>query len=451
MNLRFVMGSAVLVVSAIVGSGYQSAATAAAEESSAARPVPLYDSDPQHLWNRLHGALWDRVGLGGHVYGHDRVDPLLWPQTRHLLEGISLDTAQQVLREFLNSRGERLINDPLKRAVLQRDLWTIFDWLVGPHIDDRHLHLSEQAPALLRRPLAEAIGRLALDAEAIDKLPDAYASAVASGKFAAAFDPAHSHTSFLPPDLFDPAGPWVCVGRNGSDIVAPAHASSFSRSVAQVFLNLPAGRKATTDYLTALSVFNEPFHFRPLPDGRFVLRPNPELPQFAAGTQVALVRSMLLIDSQGELRATKLIESVQLRAYGYPISDLQQGNFEFTLSRERLFAGAAGGLHAVALDERDFLANFQAGHLDEIESDRNVERKTLDRQMHVVRNRCVGCHDGPGVQSFNTFVGGFSPPQVRPSFHDSQTTAHGETGAIRNKQTRYDWGLLEGLLSETRP
>ena len=177
------------------------------------------------------------------------------------------------------------------------------------------LRLARRSPrGPLHRPVAQVIARLALDPESIAKLPDTYAAAVASKEFAANYDPAQPHKPFLPPDLFDPEGPWVCIGRNGSDIIAPAHARGFSRSVFQVFLKLPEGRKATSDYLTALSRFEEPFRLQPAPnDSRLLPRPNPELPQFPAGTQVALVRSAMLIDSGLRLRATRIIESVQLR------------------------------------------------------------------------------------------------------------------------------------------
>lgn len=36
--------------------------------------------------------------------------------------------------EFIVTHGERLIDDPLKRAFLQRDLWAVFDHLVGQNI-----------------------------------------------------------------------------------------------------------------------------------------------------------------------------------------------------------------------------------------------------------------------------------------------------------------------------
>ena len=403
------------------------------------QPVAVYDSDPQHLWNRLHEILWHRVAPDERVYGHDRVDPLLWSQTRHLLQGPSRKAVRQVLRDFLDNHGEKLIDDPLKRALLQRDLWAIFDWLANRHTDENYEPIGAEAQVLLRRPLALAIERLALDPQSIEKLPDTYAAAVASRQFASKYDPAQPQASFLPPDLFDPHGPWVCVGRNGSDIVVPAHASGFSRSVFQVFLKLPDGRQATSDYLTALSSFKQPFVFQPLANDGRVRRPNPELPEFPAGTQVALVRSALLIDSGLRPRATRIVESVQLRD--------ETGNYEFTLSRALLFAGTAGGLRAVALEERDFDSAFNGTRIDVFE-DGNFAGKDFARRMQVVRKTCVACHrHGTSVQSFNTFVGGFSPPELNPSFYDTRTTARGETAAIRHKQTLYDWGLLEGLVS----
>jgi hypothetical protein len=151
-----------------------------ADEASANRPV--YHPDPAHLWNRLHEALLVRRGPDGKTYGQDRLEPLLWPESKHLLVGVAHKTALAVLEEFLKTNGERLIDDPLKRAVLQRDLWLVFNWLEGSHDD-----LGEPRPdplALraakekLRRPLAAVIGRLALTRDEIRKLPDNYAARV---------------------------------------------------------------------------------------------------------------------------------------------------------------------------------------------------------------------------------------------------------------------------------
>ena len=91
----------------------------------------LYDASPNHLWNRVHASFHVRVAPDGSEYGFDAVDPLLWHETRHLLTGHSHAQAIGVLDEFLASNGERLIGDPLKRAVFQHDLWAIFDWLAS--------------------------------------------------------------------------------------------------------------------------------------------------------------------------------------------------------------------------------------------------------------------------------------------------------------------------------
>ena len=88
----------------------------------------LYDRDPNHLWNRLYRALYQRVTTDGKEYGYDELDPLLWWQTKYLLTNPANRQAATVLDEFLSTHGERAINDPLKRAILQRDLWAIFDW-----------------------------------------------------------------------------------------------------------------------------------------------------------------------------------------------------------------------------------------------------------------------------------------------------------------------------------
>src|SRR5258708_22450693 len=88
----------------------------------------IYDPDPKHLWNRMHEILFIRTSVQGDRYGFDRVDPLYWVNTNHLLEKTSHQRALDILTEFLETHGEKLIQDPLKRAWLQHDLWALFDW-----------------------------------------------------------------------------------------------------------------------------------------------------------------------------------------------------------------------------------------------------------------------------------------------------------------------------------
>jgi hypothetical protein len=105
------------------------AVPAAASESSE-KVGALYDPNPAHIWNRLYDALLIREGPTGAKYGADSLDPLLWRDTKHLLAQPSHARALRVLDQFLQTNAEVLIQDSLKRAIFQRDLWALFDWSV---------------------------------------------------------------------------------------------------------------------------------------------------------------------------------------------------------------------------------------------------------------------------------------------------------------------------------
>jgi hypothetical protein len=333
-------------------------------------PTPsysIYHPDPLHLWNRLHDALLVRRGPDGKTYGHDRLEPLLWPESKHLLHGPSHDAAAAVLQEFLKVRGEKLIDDPVKRAVLQRDLWLIFNWLQGSHSDFAEpkpdASAVRAAQEKLSKLVAAVIGRLALRPDEIRKLPDNYAAAVASGQFASRFDPRKLDRPYLPPDLFTADGSWVCVGRT-EGITAPLHLAEgsshgFNNSIFLVFLRLPAGRAATGEYLKTM-------------------------PAFPKGTEVALVRRALLIDTSHRVVPSPLTESVQLRFEYVPS--------EFRVSRPQLFVDRAGGLRPVGNDESDFKTGFASHRWDEFEY-RSNGRPFPGPAMRPIKQLCSGCHN----------------------------------------------------------
>src|SRR5206468_4249398 len=87
-----------------------------------------YSSDPAQLWNRLHQALFVRTFPDGSRRVHS-TDPLLYRYGTYLLEGDAHRRATELLDEFLDDAGERLVADPLKRLFLQRDLWAAFDYV----------------------------------------------------------------------------------------------------------------------------------------------------------------------------------------------------------------------------------------------------------------------------------------------------------------------------------
>jgi hypothetical protein len=436
----------------------------------------IYHRDRGHLWNRVHAAFLIRVGPDGRAYGEDRLEPLCWAESTHLLTGQAGERCASVLEEFVRAKGESLIDDPVKRALLQRDLWLVLNWLAT-----RDAGTHDQARKRLGALLAEVTRRLALSPNQIAQLPDNYAAAVASKRYAAAFDFDKPDRAYLPPDLFRPDGPWVCVGREGGP-TAPAHlaeggTNAFTNSAFLTFLRFPGGRDATLDFLKRLAAFDEPLYL-PNPDpktkGALPNLPNPALPQWPKGAEVALVRRALLIDSNGRVASAPLAESVQLRVMradtpamtaeavgrlGRGAADAQ-AFAEFQLRRAELFAGEAGGLRDVSGD-RDFKTGFQSHQWDEFGGQRSTSAPFPERGQPFKHNRdsCLGCHQYPGVYGFNSFHGDF-PFNVsrdlrgegrggrvpRPHALAPMPVGQVERAAVKWKEGRPGWEAIRKLL-----
>ena len=317
-------------------------------------PWSVYDPDPGHPWNRVFRQLYRRTTADGdgQEYGANELDPLLWFDTTYLLNGPSHEEALQVLDEFLSSHAENLIRDPLKRAMFQRDLWAVFDWSASQ---------AEPYPAerqALQERLAQIIRRVALSKEQIDSLPDNYALEIRSHTFLTVAPPNGPDAPFLPPDLFQADSAWVPVGREGGP-VAMTHTESFpfyGRSVFLVFVRSPGGRESSLRFIQSLNT--EPH------------------PRTAIGSRVALVRRMLLIDDQGALILSPLVETIQIRLF-----NPEQHFHEFELNRIELFGGKAGGL----VLNNDFFMLFM-GHGDVFE---NPDIPDLRAEIPQI---CKACH-----------------------------------------------------------
>lgn len=435
-------------------------------------PQAIYHKDREHLWNRVHAAFFVRTGPDDRSYGEDRLEPLLWSESKYLLEGKTADRAAAVLGEFLRDKGEALIDDPLKRAILQRDLWLVSNWLAGKPDDDRKR---------LDPLLAQVIRRLALTSEQIAKLPDNYAATVASKKHADRFDAEKPERSYLPADMFMTDGPWVCVGRTDGP-TAPFHlredgGSRFTNSAFLIFLKLPGSRDKTLEFLKTLAAFDKPLVL-PNADEKtkrsLSYLPNPAMPQWPTGTEVALVRRAMLIDSSRKVVVSPLTESVQLRAMSTDAPTLTaetidkitgrkgtggQAFAEFRLSRAEVFGGKTGGLLDVS-GERDFKTGFNAHPWDEFDQSPNKDRPFPQRAMPFATNRasCIGCHSPPGVYGFNS-IQGFAfglPGIVRNEDGDelerhvlaAMTVEKVEKAAVKWKEGQPGWVALRKLLPE---
>ena len=196
----------------------------------------VYDTDPQHLWNRLHDTF--RARIEGKEIDPWELDPYLWRNQDYLADEKVQKAALDVLDEFIARKGHTLIKDPLKRALLQRDLWALFDSLQVP----RWAAQQKRPQMELATRVAWIIPRLSLTAEEIKKLPNNYAEAVVA-----------KEAKFLPADLWEPKGRWVLLGDKTQLPLALGHVHFFGgRSTFFVFLRLPDGRKQTEKYLRTL-------------------------------------------------------------------------------------------------------------------------------------------------------------------------------------------------------
>jgi hypothetical protein len=449
------------------------AAVARAHHPELGAPVAIYDPDPSHLWNRLYAALLIRQDRNGNRFGEDSLDPVLWEESEYLLSNPSHAVAMRVLNEFLQNHGETLIHDPVRRVLLQRDLWALFDWSVRQFPGNKRPQYIREKQELQSR-LAEVMRRLVLSPQEIEKLPDTYAEAVASGAFAKEYDPAHPERPFLPPDLLDPHGPWVGITPSPEDdrVVAKMHVWTFSgRSSFLVFVKLPGGHKATLDYFQTLWNFPQPYVPGPtFASGEISDQPmlNPDLPSFPAGTEVALIRRMNVFDKEGSLSTSAITESVQIRVYhsitsseehtvgGGNVNDMirrtGQNFYEFRLSRPLLFSNKNGGLRAISHEEREF-SIFQAMPGDPFEEPVRPGPRVSLKDERPVLETCAWCHSGGGVRSLNSRESLVRPNrmQMEPQNSDYGSIYWGDNSAIAWKQNRYDWGLLNGYWRASSP
>jgi hypothetical protein len=405
--------------------------------------VTVYDPNPRHLWNRLHAALAvrltgsrgpDEIFLeGDSPERHVReLDPLLWHHSRYLLKGPGQTAALTVIDEFLRSHAEKLVRAPLARALLQHDLWTLFDWaadsmwLEDTEYAQHKKNPTRQARRDLATRLALAMQRLALSADEIRALPDNYQAAVAAASFPAEFNAAEPARAFLPRDLGAPGGPWVLLGDRHDQLLAQAHVRFFGgRSTFLVFLRLPAGRDATVEYLGELRGWAR--------EGR-----KGDPPQFPTGTQVALVRQLVLLDNHGDLVPTRLTETVQLRVFQrvdptvrFNPEPAPERRFEIRLSRQDLLAGKGGGLYSVKDDstERDHIL-FYGNNIGERDS--------------PILASCRHCHQGPGIQAVNSFSRVFNFQAAPPDLTAARRPEEIDK-IMRWKREQPSWSLLHWL------
>jgi hypothetical protein len=401
---------------------------------------PIFDPDPNHPWNRLRDFFFVRTADDGFTYNREELEPPIQALSRHFLEGPSHEQAISLLDDFLNRRAEGLIRDPLKRAILQRDLWAVFGitagtganrwWEFGNQLamvgiedtGDEHFGKKKERRELQKR-LVKVMRRVALSPKEIASLPDNLLAAAKSGSFAPAYDPDYLERAFLPVDLTHKGGAWVLVGNAGrtDGLAAPAHVQfTNGRSLFLVFVHLPEGREVTEAYLAKLG--------------------SGKAEKFPEGTQLALVRRMLLIDCAGNLCVSPVTEEVQFRVFRQ-LDRVE--SYELLLSRKDLLVGRHGGLRQVGADEASYydISTFHGGSPTGTKD--LLETKPREKPLAVM-DCCVTCHRvqvEDGIRSVSSALAS------RRKVPDLKTAALDEQ--VRNTRNwtkkTYSWGLLQGL------
>lgn len=377
---------------------------------------PLYDPQPDHPWNAVHQIFYARRFSNGEVYQHDAAfDPPWRTWSRFYNDEDFHAQVIGVLDVFLKQSEEAVERQPpLRRALLLRDLWPVFDGQTRLP-NDKMVHDRQRA---IRERVAKVMRRLELSEEEAKHLPDNLRVECDHKTYPATFDPESPESPFLPPDLFDKEGTWVPFAPRRNAIAANSHLQQAAfRSIFVPFVRVSADRNATLQ----------------------ALRQYPRV-SFPKGTMMALVRRTALPSTSGELVATPLVESLQLFVVGQP----QFPRFKFVMDRAGLLAGGRG-LRAVTKDETlDAWGFGNSFPHDTPRKDTDGDFLVLGRfagpasRGSKTLETCFSCHGGGQGRLFANSGNGGSDVEER-SFDDQVR------GIFSQKSKSENWDIYKWL------
>ncbi len=423
-----------------------SALNVAVVATAATNSSAVYDRDPSHLWNRLFAAFYARqielvrrevAGAGNeHVervhVGPDVPDPPLGRHPRFLLDDQPFDRCDRGLDEFLDQHGERLIDDPLRRVMLQRDLWAVFDLLQAHPTQIQHGDMLEgglpeptaiqrERKETLSRKLARVMRALAMPRDRIESLPDP------------------SGIDQIVPDLSRALrragdGPWLEIVTDADGLFRHTRQVD-GRSVFRVFCRWPHSAGGADGLRKWLRERSEP--------GVDLAR----LPGAPPGAAFVLLRELLCIDDQLDIVPTRIVESVQVRRTAPsaqpPEADVHGDVFtqefaELSLRRSLLFAERASGLVPTGADGIYFDPYAVLGRVH-TDSDGRM------REGLPFPQTCLTCHSGRTLGGFATMNASImSLHSARPLGRDEPSIAE---RVIRWKREQPDFVRLRALWS----
>jgi len=373
-------------------------------------PLPLYDSDPQSLANRVFAAFYIRTSniptkRGGEpvrrIEGGDGIDFLAWPGSDYWSSVETCQRLSSLLDECLADPARLRPADPLRRAILQRDLWAPFDFLLSRNIAREGDKATRQRRDAVCRKLAAVIRGLTLSKAEIQALPDTYALAIKSGRFASEhrFDP---QLDYLPPGLATTSDGWqeidffqpTDIHEDIQERFITLHTRNYKgRSYFRVFYRFPGGRPALEEYLKYIDTSAIDWR-RSAQRGFIQVRDGAQ--QIPVGTEVALVQNLITLDDDLRPTPTRIVESVRLRVFrnvdGGPEPPTNTGVgmnvSEFTMKRRLLFDGLKqGGLEREPDDRPLYRVIFMG--------EKAPDWGDVGRTLTLVQD-CRRCHTGAG-------------------------------------------------------
>jgi hypothetical protein len=220
--------------------------------------LPLFDAKPDNPWDAVRDVFYVRHFSNGQVYESDDslTDPP-WSNWKPFYQEDRLYGRVTKRLTQLNDLPKAALEDqsPLRRAILLRDLWPVFDRLSELIRSDELLsaqhpgEVDQQAASRqskLCSQLASVMRRLELTEAEVATLPDNYEAALSKKLFPTDFDERNPETPFLPAGIFDRAGPWVAISRGPKTIGAEGHSQSVQAR--SIFRDLSERRPQSAGY-----------------------------------------------------------------------------------------------------------------------------------------------------------------------------------------------------------
>jgi len=314
----------------------------------------------------------------------------------------------QALRDALSEKVPRSAN---ARALMQSDLWGAHDALFSAFLPDDERRLGERRRVALDL-IARLIRKVALTQDEINALPENYSSMVRRYSF---------------PDVFAKDSGWI-----------------------EIAWFLPRTHDRAAGYRRVSRVFLKPTH-APRDISKF-LEAQANTPDDPSGLDgVALLTQLLLIDSRGDLKPTRLTSEVQVRLFVRTNAARPKTTMRVCEMSRKLFLQSpdSGGLVLEKESTPAYLSD--GGSYGFAEGQLVPGGSTISEPVQVkLRTRCAACH-GENLAQMMTFSIARPPKaQAPPIRHLNPAAAEVADIDMANKRRSHAFQALREYFKPVR-